>query len=54
MNKARLVGLIMIVIAIVLYFAFENDGNDFLMGFFGGGALALLFSGRFSRNSKAN
>lgn len=52
-NKARIVGIIMVVIAIVLYFAFENDGNDFLVGFFGGGGLAILFAGSFGNKKKS-
>lgn len=47
MNKARIVGIIMIVIAVVLYFAFKNDANDMLVGFFAGGGLGILIAGRF-------
>lgn len=54
MNKARIVGIILIVVAIILPFTFENDGIDFLIGFFGGGGLALLISGSFGRKSKIN
>lgn len=52
MNKSRIVGIIMIVIAIVLYFTFENDGNDFLIGFLGGGGLVLLLTDTFGKKNK--
>lgn len=51
MNKARIVGLIMIVIAIVMYFTFENDATDFLVGFFGGGGLGIVFAGSVSKKN---
>lgn len=53
MNKARIVGLIMIIAAVILPFTFENDGIDFLSGFFGGGGLAILITGSFSSKNRA-
>lgn len=52
MNKARIVGIIMIIAGLILQFTFENDGIDLLVGFLGGGGIMLLFTGSFSRKSK--
>ena len=54
MNKARIVGLIMIVIAVVMHFTFENDSTDFFVGFFGGGGFGILFAGNLARKQKIN
>ena len=47
MNKARIVGLILLLAAVIIYFYFENDVNSFLGGFLGGAGLIFLLTGKF-------
>jgi multisubunit Na+/H+ antiporter MnhG subunit len=54
MNKAIIVGVIMIIIAVVMHFTFDNDGTDFLVGLFSGAGLILLFTGSFREKNKTN
>jgi|AntRauTorckE5430_2_1112549.scaffolds.fasta_scaffold00449_11 hypothetical protein len=52
MNRTRIIGLIMLIIGIILQFSFENDGTDFLSGFFVFGGIALFITGKIK--SKRN
>jgi len=45
MNKARILGISLIIIGIVLDYSFDNDGTDFAFGF-------LISAGRFRFKSK--
>lgn len=48
MNKARYIGLLMMVMGVILHYSFENDGTDFIIGFLAGGGVALLIMGTFA------
>ena len=52
MNKIRIIGLIMLIGGIILQYAFENDGIDFLTGLFVGGGIILLITGQFKSKKK--
>lgn len=51
-NRIRIIGLIMLIIGIILQLSFENDGTDFLSGFFVFGGIALFITGKIK--SKRN
>jgi hypothetical protein len=53
MNKARTIGLFMVVLAVVLHYSFEKDGIDFIIGFLAGGGVALLITGTFARKKQS-
>jgi multisubunit Na+/H+ antiporter MnhG subunit len=46
MNKIRILGLVILVIGIIIQFAFENDGNDFISGLLIGIGVVLLITGK--------
>jgi len=53
MNKTRILGIIMLIIGISLFYTFDNDGIDFIFGILFGAGLLLTITGRFSYKSKA-
>ena len=53
MNKTRILGVIMLIIGIGLFYTFDNDGIDFIFGILVGAGLLLTITGRFSSKSKA-
>ncbi|HUH29078.1 hypothetical protein [Gelidibacter sp.] len=52
MNSIRIFGLIILIIAIIFHFSFENDGIDFLTGLLIGGGIALLLIGKVGKLTK--
>jgi hypothetical protein len=52
MNKARILGISLIIIGIVLDYSFDNDGTDFAFGFLISAGLILTIAGRFRFKSK--
>jgi len=48
MNKTRILGVIMLIIGIILFYSFDNDGIDFVFGILVGAGLLLTLTGRFS------
>ena len=46
MNKIRVIGLLMLIIAIILHIVFKNDGIDFITGAILGGGIILLMTGQ--------
>jgi len=52
MNKARILGITLIIIGIVLIYLFDNDGTDFAFGFLISAGIILIVAGRFSSKSK--
>ncbi len=54
MNKIRIIGLVLILVAIVLNYAIaENEFKDFLLGLIGGFGLGLLVAGKPPFEKKA-
>ena len=53
MNKLTVIGLAFLLIATLLYFYYENDLTDFLIGFCTVGGIVLIFTGllRAKRNN---
>jgi Cu/Ag efflux pump CusA len=45
MNKSTIIGIALLLICILLYFSFENDITDLLIGFCSSGGIILLLSG---------
>jgi membrane-bound ClpP family serine protease len=52
MNKIRGLGILLLLIVAAIYFLFENDFADFMMGILLGAGLALTIMGRFKPTSK--
>ena len=52
MNKARILGITLIIIGIVLDYSFDNDGTDFAFGFLISAGIILTVADRFSSKSK--
>lgn len=46
MNKTRIIGLILLIIGIALYFYFKNEEADFVGGLIIGIGIGLLFTGK--------
>ena len=54
MNKIRIIGLVMLTIAINLHFTFDNDGIDFIAGaLLGGGVILIITEQLKSKKSKS-
>ena len=47
MNKNRMLGVIILIIGIILFYSFDNDGIDFIFGVLVGLGLLLTLTGRF-------
>jgi len=52
MNKARIVGGILILIGIILTFIIDSDGIGFIGGAILGIGIGFILTGRFSYKSK--
>ena len=52
MNKARILGGILIIIGGISIFVFDNDGIGFVSGILFGLGIGLVLTGRFSSKSK--
>jgi multisubunit Na+/H+ antiporter MnhC subunit len=52
MNKARITGLLMLIIGAGIFLIFGNDNLDFIIGFLVGGGLILLITGSFGTKRK--
>ena len=52
MNKARISGITLIIIGIVLDYSFDNDGTDFAFGVLISAGLILTIADRFKPRSK--
>ncbi len=46
MNKIRIFGIVILLIGIVLFYAFDNSGVDFLFGLLAGSGLILTITGK--------
>ena len=52
MNKTRILGVVMLIIGIILFYSFANDGIDFIFGLLVGAGLLLTITGRFRSKGK--
>jgi|AntRauTorckE6833_2_1112554.scaffolds.fasta_scaffold37079_3 membrane-bound ClpP family serine protease len=52
MNKVRILGLILLLVAVVIQFYLEHEAADFLTGLFAGAGIPLMIIGRFNSMKK--
>jgi high-affinity Fe2+/Pb2+ permease len=52
MNKARILGIIMLIIGAILIYSFDEDGIGFISGVIFGLGVGFLLTGRLSSKSK--
>ncbi len=52
MNKTRIIGLIILVIGIVLFYIYDGDAIGMIAGLLCGLGIGLLLTGRIKLNSK--
>lgn len=52
MNKARILGITLIIIGIILDYYFDNEGTDFAFGVLISAGGILTIAGKFSSKSK--
>jgi hypothetical protein len=53
MDRIRIIGLILLIIGVILPFAFENDGTDFFCGLLVGGGIGLFITGQIKSKKKS-
>lgn len=52
MNRTRIIGLVILSIGIIIQFVLENDATDFISGFFIGGGIVLVITGKVGKRGK--
>jgi hypothetical protein len=52
MNKVRILGFILLLVAVVAQFSLEHEAVDFLTGLFSGAGIPLIIIGRFNSMKK--
>lgn len=49
MNKVRILGILLLILGVLLFLIFDNDGIDFAFGFLSALGLVLTITGTFKK-----
>ena len=49
MNKVRIIGIAILIIAVIIHFTLENDISEFISGFLFAGGIGLILSGKTTK-----